>query len=645
MEERTENLRQRAALWTTTSLTVLFGMQLLRILFASLVGYLRDAQDVEAMSLAPIALGVFSVSFLAAIIRRLVGSSRAVLLTAGGVGLARLIEQIASAPELDLALSAVGVGLLLLYIPNALGAARTRNGSGTAEFGLAFMLGIAADTCIHIGARTLDLSWRPGFIPIAIVGLLAAGLAWALYVGRSETKISTNSDASWRHSLGLIALGPWLFLQMQVFQNVARVSALTGWETPAAGALVVLGNGLGVLSAMLVSNNDSKPVNSAARAGLLLVASLIITEPLDLAAVPILLIGQVSSIILATLLFTQIGQDANRPGLGRTAVSFGIGQILFVLIVFAYYVTYDISLGFRALVLLPISAVLVGVFVVIACSGPPTLLKGQIDYRPAVAALLMLIAPLGLALVWSKPQAIPPDSANATVRVIDYNVHNGFNTTGRLDLEALATIIEESEADVVGLQEISRGWLIWGRTDMLTWFSQRLDMPYVSGPTADAQWGNAILSRYPIVRAEAFPLPTEELLIRRGYIIAEIDIGRGTIILIDTHFAHRGSSNNAAREMQAAEIVRAWDGGATTVIVGDMNAPPEADSILTLSDAGLVNIAAEICLQPVLTSPASDPNRQIDYIWISPDLSASRCKVGQIQASDHLPVIATITLP
>jgi len=227
---------------------------------------------------------------------------------------------------------------------------------------------------------------------------------------------------------------------------------------------------------------------------------------------------------------------------------------------------------------------------------------------------------------------------------MDYNVHNGFNTAGRLNLEALATIIEGSGADVVGLQEISRGWLIWGGVDMLAWLSQRLDMPYVSGPTSDAQWGNAILSRYPIVSAETFPLPPDDVLLRRGTIVAEIDVGSGTLTLIDTHFTHRGR-DTAIREMQASELARAWDGAAATVIVGDMNATPDSDAMQILSDAGLINVAAEICTPPVHTSPADNPSRQIDYIWVSPDLGFSDCEIPPIPASDHLPVIATIALP
>jgi len=659
-----DDFRQQVRGWAITSLTVLFGLQLMRLLFSSLVGYLRDSQGVEALNLAPLALGIFATSFLAGPMRRVTGPRLAIRITAGGVGLIRLVEQVSTSPSLDLYLSAAGVALFLMFIPNALAVARVKEPvlspsatfraglstglpkgrNGSTLFGFAFLLGMAADTAIHIVARTLDLSWQPGIIPIGFIALLAVGLFAALRASVSEIDPQAASDASWGRSFALAALGPWLFLQLLVYQNVARVSALTGWETPAAGALVVLGNALGLAAAAWATRPSLRTSGPAIASGLLLIGSLIYAEPTGVPGALLLLAGQTLSFVLAMMLFAGLGRDVTHTGLVRTTVANGVGQILFVLITFIYYVGYDIELGFRGQVLLPVAALLVGIGAIIASRGQPDQDGKPVNYQPAIAGLLLLIAPLALALTWAKPQAIEPGPANTTIRVMDYNVHNGFNTAGRLDMEALASIIEDSEADVVGLQEISRGWLIWGGMDMLTWLSQRLDMPYISGPTSDAQWGNAILSRYPILSAETFPLPSDNAPLLRGYIVVQIDAGSGNLTLIDTHFSHR-AKDYAIRETQASELASAWNGTPSTVIVGDMNAVPDSKAMQILSTAGLVNVAAEIGTPPIHTSPADNPSRQIDYIWASPDLRFSDCEIRQILASDHLPVVATITLP
>jgi len=638
-----DDFRREARRWAPTSLTALLGLQLIRVLFPSLVGYLRDAQGVDALYLAPVALGIFLTAFLASLLRRATGPRRALWVTAGGVGLLRLAEQVSTSPGLDLALSAAGTALFLLFIPNALGTARARGMEGTTQFGFAFLLGLAADTAVHVGARTLDLSWQPGVVPIAIVALLGCGLLAALRASGAETDPQSASDGSWGRGLALVALGPWLFLQLLVYQNVARVSALTGWETPAAGALVVLGNALGMAAAAWLARARWMGFRTAIVGGLLLTGALVYAEPGGAGGALLLLGGQVLSLVLAMILFAGLGRDVARTGLARTTVANGVAGLLLASLTFLYYVTYDIALGFRAQALLPLAALLVGMGAVIASRDKSAPDEAWADTRPAIAGLSLLIAPLALALTWGRPGAIQPDPANTAIRVMDYNVHNGFNTAGRLDLEAVAKLVEGSGADVVGLQEVSRGWLIWGGVDMLIWLSQRLDMPYVSGPTSDAQWGNAILSRYPIVRAETFRLPPDDVLLLRGYIVAEIDLGGGTLTLIDTHFTHR-AGDDAIRESQASTLVDAWDGAAATVIVGDMNATPDSDAMQILSGAGLVNVAAEIGTPPVLTAPADDPGRQIDYIWASPDLGFADLEIVQSTASDHLPLAATITL-
>jgi endonuclease/exonuclease/phosphatase family metal-dependent hydrolase len=227
---------------------------------------------------------------------------------------------------------------------------------------------------------------------------------------------------------------------------------------------------------------------------------------------------------------------------------------------------------------------------------------------------------------------------------MDYNLHDAANTDGRIDPEALARVIEESGADVVGLQEVSRGWLVWGGMDMLTWLSQRLDMPYVWGPTADEQWGNAILSRYPIKSVEFFNLPPEDVLILRGYIWADIEVDGKTLSVVTTHFSERDDQDEI-RTMQASEILSTWNNQGATVIMGDLNALPDSQAITLMLDGGLIDISREIGEQPTYTYYSANPDHQIDYIFVSSDLGYRDFAIPETTASDHLPLAVTIVLP
>jgi endonuclease/exonuclease/phosphatase family metal-dependent hydrolase len=221
-----------------------------------------------------------------------------------------------------------------------------------------------------------------------------------------------------------------------------------------------------------------------------------------------------------------------------------------------------------------------------------------------------------------------------------FNLHNGLNPYGHLDIEALAKVIEEDKADVVVLQEVSRGWLISGRLDMLTWLSQRLGLPYVSGPTADPFWGNAVLSRYPVIEYENHDLPPRDLFLLRGFTSVTLDIGGGdTLRVIATHF-HHVEGDSDIRQPQARAVAEFWDGSDNTVLLGDLNARPDAPEIAILREAGLIDAGAEA---DEFTFHSTDPYERIDYIWVSPDLTATEVVTRRTTASDHLPVSATVT--
>ena len=223
-------------------------------------------------------------------------------------------------------------------------------------------------------------------------------------------------------------------------------------------------------------------------------------------------------------------------------------------------------------------------------------------------------------------------------------MHNGFYTNGRLNLEASAKMIEESGADIIGLQEVSRGWLIWGGADTLLWLSQRLNMPYISGPTADPQWGNAILSRYPLSDIQIKLLPPDDLLIKRGLIQAHIEIGSEKINIIVTHFYHRPDQSEI-REQQAAEIIKNLQSHEYAVLLGDLNATPDSKEMQMLADSGLVDLANEIETPPTFTFYSAAPDQQIDYIWITKNLKASNFQIIKSTISDHFPVFSSISLP
>lgn len=640
--------RVRAIWGSLIALSVVFGLQLIRVLLPLFGYYLRDTKGVSPMTLAPIAIGVFALSFLAAPLRRLAGQPTALAITAGGLAVLRAAEQFSHDSTVDLILAGAGVALFAMFIPIALETIRPAAATGTSHFVVALLVGLTADTAIHTAAWTVDLSWQTGLLATIVVPLLAIvvlDLLWLII--KRDGLVARNGEADggwgWARILALATLGPWLFLQMVIFQNVARMAATSGWTLPVAGLIIGLGNVIGLMAAIHASRSRRIPGVTIIVA-VIFIFLLFFVNREGLLGVVASVASQVLAASLIASVFIALGYTAQDKGRMGASAANGIGQLLFVIMIFVFYVSYDMSLGFRPPVVLIAAAVLVALGASLVTLGLTPAEEPETDHKPVLVGAAFLLLPLIVLQGWNTPEAISPPADNRTVRVMDYNLHNGFNTDGQLNMEDLAQVIEEADADVIGLQEVSRGWVLNGSVDMLEWLSQRLDLPYVYGPTEGLLWGNAILSRYPIISEEAYPLPPDSLRLHRGYLVAEIDLGQEQVQIIDTHLHHLGADSELRQE-QTPVLVEGWDGAAKTILMGDLNATPDAPEIVLLAEAGLVNVTAEIGPTPSYTYYAANPDHQIDYIWISPDLIPLESEIPQSTASDHLPIVAVISVP
>ncbi len=642
----TDLWRTEGAGLALAAVATLFGVQSLRILMSTIVHVLGDRFEVSLVNLGLFAFLPFLAAFLAGVFWRVLGSRGAMIVTAGGLGVARMTEQASADPVVDLGISAVGVALLMLFLPIYLGRIRGGGPAETGRMGLAILLGLAADSGIHGVVGTYDLSWQSGPGPLIFVAALLAILLVALAQSAAGGSDGDGSDARWAASWPLLAIGPFLFLEALLFQNQAQAAALTGWILPGAFLWVVVVNLVGLAASVLIVETGWFRLGWVAlAAGGLLVAVLVAWPAEGLVAAGALLVGHIASASLLIGILTSTGDVEGRPGLSRTTLALGVGAVLFVALSFAYYTVYQISVPYENTVVPVVAAVLialagVGASFRLARGRSRVSLGGSAVWLSAVVVILPFFS-LG---TWKS--TVPRPGTGWPVRVMTYNLHMGFDTDGRLGLEALAQVMEESGADVLALQEVSRGWLVNGSADMLSWLSQRLDMSYVWNPTADPLWGNAIFSRFPIDREGTAALPRGGVPLKRGYAWARIDIGGGeTLLFIGTHL-HHVEEEGEVRLLQVQplveEIERFSFGPQGAVLLGDLNAEPDSPEIERIRRTGFLDAFAELGTGEGYTFSSFDPWQRIDYIWHSPDLVASDLEIPQSTASDHLGVVVTL---
>lgn len=629
---------------TLTVLTTVLGLQLVRLFIPILVFYLGDTLGISIFVRAGIGAAVFLTGLLANPLQRLIGLRAALGLAVAGVALVRVADQVSTSPPVDFALGIAGTIFFLLYVPLGLGAARSARPSRVPGLALALLLGVAADSALHIAAGTYDLTWQSGALPLVVVVVLAAATLVALAMILPALP-QEPAGVSWRRAWALLAVGPWLVLQLMVFQNAARAAALTGWSLPVVGFVIMAGNILGLVAAAWLGGAWSRRAALVAGAGLVLLLVPPALAPLGVAAV--LVVGQVlSAMLLMRALSTSDGEGGPRGRLGRSSVASGLSFLLFTLFFFGYNAPNNLVLPYASTIVLPVTAFFVALAAAIA---PARADERELTWSRttfAVVAVALLLAPAGLALAWAPADPVAP-AGSESLRVMQYNLHVGFNTAGRLDLEAIAAVIEAAEPDVVTLQEVARGWVITGPVDMLSWLAHRLDMVPVDGATAaDGQFGSGILSRYPVVAVERGDLPSEGQALRRGYLQADVDLGGTTVRVISTHLYQYidKPEDSAIRQEQVAALLAAWNHAPRTVIAGDFNAGPEHAEMVMMADAGLQDVAGLLASGPAYSNPADDPYQRIDYIWLSPDLEPESFSMRQTTASDHLPLLALVRL-
>ncbi len=234
-----------------------------------------------------------------------------------------------------------------------------------------------------------------------------------------------------------------------------------------------------------------------------------------------------------------------------------------------------------------------------------------------------------------------------TLRVMSYNLHHGEGLDGKLDLERIAKVIADAKAEIVGLQEVDRGVERTQKRDLPTELAKLTGLTVQFDKNIAHQggdYGNAVLTRFPIMRAKNTHLKSFANGEQRGVQQLVLDVHGREILFMNTHLDARREP--AEREHSATElrVIVAAAGTMPVILVGDFNAAPAAPSIAAVREF-LTDSWTTLSKEPGFTIPVKKPNKRIDYIWITPaSITPVKMTVLHSEASDHLPIVAELRL-
>lgn len=250
----------------------------------------------------------------------------------------------------------------------------------------------------------------------------------------------------------------------------------------------------------------------------------------------------------------------------------------------------------------------------------------------------------------------PASNANtsAILRAMAYNIHWAAGPDGEVDTQRISDFIIAQNVDIVGFNEVARFWSARANgRDVIGEIAQQTGMSFVftnnkTDLSGNDSFGNAILSKYPILFKDHRLLPKVGDNEQRGWLKAIVDMNGKFISFWTTHLDFK--ADHTERLMCATNFNQWIDDEVFPVIfVGDFNDTP-GSPVCNLMDNEWIDIwtiAGDGTLGRTVPCPGP-PGARIDYIWkakASTSLVPTNAEVGLgLEASDHFSVLTQFVL-
>ena len=226
----------------------------------------------------------------------------------------------------------------------------------------------------------------------------------------------------------------------------------------------------------------------------------------------------------------------------------------------------------------------------------------------------------------------------STIRLMTWNIHGALGRNPRFDLDRIVALVKRHAPDIVALQEIDSRRARAAHIENPFVALQRMLGNHGVGAkavtTADGDYGQALISRWPLLSTEIHDLSYPEREPRRA-ICSEIRTPMGPLRVIATHL---GLSFRERRSQADALLKIVGERQITTVALGDFNDWFWAGSVRRRLAGVLPGYTHH------RTFPSPCPMFQLDrvYLWPRAALMSSHTDWDASAISDHLPVIADI---
>jgi endonuclease/exonuclease/phosphatase family metal-dependent hydrolase len=240
-------------------------------------------------------------------------------------------------------------------------------------------------------------------------------------------------------------------------------------------------------------------------------------------------------------------------------------------------------------------------------------------------------------------------------RVATYNVRGCVGIDGQRSEGRIAEVIASMSVDIVGLQELDVSRQRSSGADQAALIAAQLGWKHLFHPamrSGDEQYGNAIVSRFPITLKRAAEMPGAAPWYcreKRVAIWAQAETDLGWVQIINSHFG----LGRGERILQAQLLIGpTWLGSvspdAPAILLGDFNSVRTSRAYRLIA-AHLRDVRTVVRPAGVFrTFPTRLPSLAVDHIFVNAALHPTQLSVHRTPlarlTSDHFPLVSELTL-
>ena len=233
------------------------------------------------------------------------------------------------------------------------------------------------------------------------------------------------------------------------------------------------------------------------------------------------------------------------------------------------------------------------------------------------------------------------------MKIVTYNVHKCRGMDGRTHVHRVAHVLKQIDGDIVALQEVFASE--HGRQSQVEVIAAELGFHVAFGRTRYLKgrpYGNAILSRWPILSSSRLHLPWTRRE-QRGCLRADIETPLGVIhafnIHMGTSYFERRHQIRSFVKQQSVET----ELSGPRVLVGDFNEWVSGLTTKVLQEK-FESLNMELHIRRKRSYPGIFPFLHLDHIYFERPLHIETAELVRnrktMVASDHLPLVARFGL-